>query len=172
MCEVRVSDRLEYQGKGIGLVDDKGRVAIPNALRTALAKNAPRADGKDGGTVLVGDHPDFPCLIAYDRGYVPLLKQQLLERRNEAAAKIGSPEYYAARMAVGSGEEVTFDGSGRLILPSYERKSSGIADVAFFLGDIENFMIWEPRRLVAHPAIEERIKNQATFLCAEKGIVL
>lgn len=172
MCEVRVSDRVEYQGKGVGLVDDKGRVAIPAALRNALARNAPRPDGKDGGTVLVGDHPDFPCLIAYDRGYVPLLKQELSERRAEAAARIGSPEYYAVRMAVGSVEEASFDGSGRFVLPPYERDSAGITDVAFFLGDIESFMVWDPRRLVAHAAIDDRIKRQVTFFCAEKGIAL
>ena len=43
-----MASRGRYQGHGIGLVDDKGRVAIPNALRATLQANAPRADGKDG----------------------------------------------------------------------------------------------------------------------------
>ena len=72
-----MADRVDYQGKGLGLVDDKGRVAIPNTLRASLAKNAPRDDGKDGGTVIVAAHPKYRCLIAYDPGFVPVWKAKL-----------------------------------------------------------------------------------------------
>ena len=41
-----MADRGVYQGCGLGVVDDKGRVAIPAALRATLAGNAPNADGK------------------------------------------------------------------------------------------------------------------------------
>ena len=68
-----MGDRQEYQGKGLGLVDDKGRVAIPSALRTTLAKNAPRDDGKDDGSVIIAPHPTYRCLIAYDPGFIETL---------------------------------------------------------------------------------------------------
>ena len=63
---ISVAARGRYQGHGIGLVDDKGRVAIPNALRATLQHNAPRPDGKDGGTIIVGPHEFHDCLVAYD----------------------------------------------------------------------------------------------------------
>ena len=167
-----MSDRVEYLGKGIGLVDDKGRVAIPNVLRTALAHNAPRADGKDGGTVIVGIHPDFPCLIAHDKGYIDFLRSDLARRQGESGARTGSAEYYAPRMRSASGEPVPFDGSGRFILPPAERELAEIEDVAFFLADLESFMIWNPRVLIATAGIDEAVKKQAKILCREKGIAL
>ena len=172
MCEVGVSERVDYVGKGIGLVDDKGRVAIPNSLRTALAQNAPRPDGKDGGSVYVGVHPDLPCLIGFDRGYLEELKIGLEKRRSEAGARTGSPEHYAPRMRGISAELVPFDGSGRFILPAVERELAEITDAAIFLGDLESFMIWDPRTMQASEAVDPIVKKQAVILCREKGITL
>ncbi|RSV17807.1 division/cell wall cluster transcriptional repressor MraZ [Sphingomonas sp. ABOLG] len=167
-----MSERVDYLGKGVGLVDDKGRVAIPNTLRAALAQNAPRPDGKDGGTVLVGVHPDFPCLIAHDRGYVEHAKNQLIQRQAESGIRTGSKEFYAPRMRGASVEPVPFDGSGRFILPAVERELANITDIAFFLGDYESFMIWDPRTLIAHDGVDEMAKRHATILCRDKGIAL
>ena len=167
-----MSERVDYVGKGIGLVDDKGRVAIPNSLRTALAQNAPRPDGKDGGSVYIGVHPDLPCLIGFDRGYLDHLKEGLEKRRSEAGARTGSADYYAPRMRGTSAELVPFDGSGRFILPMAERELAEIAEVAFFLGDLESFMIWDPRSLQASDAVDPLVKKQAAILCREKGITL
>ena len=75
-----VDERSEYQGDGLGLVDDKGRVAIPASLRQALATNSPRPDGKDGGTIIVGVHPKQTCLRAYDPAFV----KKILERAESA----------------------------------------------------------------------------------------
>jgi MraZ protein len=172
LCEVGVSERVDYLGKGVGLVDDKGRVAIPSTLRAALAQNAPRPDGKEGGTVLVGVHPDFPCLIAHDRGYVDFAKTQLIQRQSEAGAHTGSAAYYAPRMRGASVEPVPFDGSGRFILPAAERELADISDIAFFLGDYESFMIWDPRALVAHDGVDEMVKRHARIMCRDKGITL
>ncbi|MEO6216958.1 MAG: MraZ N-terminal domain-containing protein, partial [Sphingomonas sp.] len=36
-----MTQRVDYQGDGLGLVDDKGRVAIPASLRAILAANSP-----------------------------------------------------------------------------------------------------------------------------------
>lgn len=167
-----MSERVDYLGKGVGLVDDKGRVAIPATLRNALAQNAPRPDGKDGGTVLVGVHPDFPCLIAHDRGYLEFAKAQLAQRQSESGARTGSAAYYAPRMRSASVEPVPFDGSGRFILPAAERELAGIGEIAFFLGDYESFMIWDPRALIAHPDVDDMVKRHATIMCRDKGITL
>ena len=75
-----MADRGYYQGDGIGLVDDKGRVAIPSALRTILAANAPKANGKDGGTIVIGAHQKSRCLIAYDPGFLDVMAARLDRR--------------------------------------------------------------------------------------------
>ena len=92
-CGVRVIDRVDYQGDGIGLVDDKGRCAIPASLRAALAANSPRADGKDGGTVIIGVHPKQTCLRAYDPGYVAILRARLDAREAAHTGEDGEPNY-------------------------------------------------------------------------------
>ena len=65
-----VAERGDYQGSGLALVDDKGRVAIPNALRSTLAANSPRADGKDGGTVIIAWWDDKTERMRKAVGYI------------------------------------------------------------------------------------------------------
>lgn len=111
-------------------------------------------------------------MIAHDRGYVEFAKNQLIQRQAEAGARTGSAQYYAPRMRGASVEPVPFDGSGRFILPSVEREIAGIAEIAFFLGDYESFMIWDPRALIAHDAVDEMVKRHAIIMCRDKGIAL
>jgi MraZ protein len=113
-----VANRSWYQGDGIGLVDDKGRVAIPAALRQTLSANAPKADGKHGGTVVIGAHQKSKCLVAYDPGYLDVLTAKLEKREAEHTADDGELDYNIKRRAA-SGEAVPFDGSGRFIMPAF-----------------------------------------------------
>ena len=166
-----VSDRVLYQGKGIGLVDDKGRVAIPNALRTALAKNAPRDDGKDGGSVIVAAHPDYRCLIAYDPAYTSAERARLKELDAAQFAASGRTDYNLLDRA-GAAEPLPFDGSGRFIMPGFERRYARIGQVAFFTGSFDWITIWSPQVLIETPGIDDYLKEAAAFLCEEKGIVL
>ncbi|MCL8253381.1 MraZ N-terminal domain containing protein, partial [Aeromicrobium fastidiosum] len=109
MCAISkgfgVSVRGRYQGDGIGLVDDKGRVAIPSALRTTLSANAPKANGKDGGTIIIGAHQKNRCLVAYDPGYVDILAERLDRRESENTSENGEYDYNIKRAAA-SGEAV------------------------------------------------------------------
>ena len=103
-----MAERVDYQGKGLGLVDDKGRVAIPNTLRAMLAKNAPREDGKDGGTVIIAPHPEHRCLIAYDPGFVPYWKAKLEALDAAQFEKSGRVDYNILDRA-GGAEPLPFD---------------------------------------------------------------
>lgn len=171
LCEVGVSERGEYQGSGLGLVDDKGRVAIPASLRTTLAQNAPRADGKDGGTVIIGVHQRNRCLVAYDPGFVAILKNRLDMREAGHTADDGEYDYNIKRRGA-NGEAVPFDGSGRFIMPGFPRFHAGIGAHAFFWGVFDYIEIWDPRTLIDTDDAPEMMKSAARFHCAEKGIAL
>jgi MraZ protein len=169
--DIGVSDRGRYQGDGIGLVDDKGRVAIPSALRTILSANAPKANGKDGGTIIIGAHQKNRCLVAYDPGYVALLAEKLDRREAENTREDGEYDYNIKRRAA-SGEAVPFDGSGRFIMPAFPRFYAGIKTHAFFYGVLDYIEIWDPAALVATPDMPDVVKEMARFYMAEKGVAL
>jgi MraZ protein len=162
-----VAGRGRYQGHGIGLVDDKGRVAIPAPLRATLAANAPRPDGKDGGTIVIGAHPENPCLIAYDPAYLDILADDL-DRREKESLQGGRYDYNIKREAA-SGEPVPFDGSGRFIMPDFPRFHAGIEGHAFFYGQLDYIEIWDPRTLLDTPGLPKVMYNMANFYLERKG---
>ncbi|WP_375272114.1 division/cell wall cluster transcriptional repressor MraZ [Sphingomonas sp.] len=169
--EVGVAERVDYQGKGLGLVDDKGRVAIPNTLRGALAKNSPRDDGKDGGTVIIAAHPTYRCLIAYDPGFVPIHKAELKAREAADEAKEGRTDWNILDRA-GAAEPLPFDGSGRFIMPAFERRYARIGGAAVFLGSFNWITIWSPALLLETSDVDPFIREFVEFTCEEKGIAL
>ena len=166
---VGVASRSWYQGDGIGLVDDKGRVAIPASLRQALAANSPKADGKHGGTIVIGAHQSNKCLIAYDPGYLDLLAAKLEKREAEHTADDGELDYNI-KLRAAAGEAVPFDGSGRFIMPAFPRHYAGIGAHAFFYGVLDYIEIWDPKALIATPGYPEVAKQMAAFYMAERGI--
>jgi MraZ protein len=171
VCGGGVSIRGRYQGHGIGLVDDKGRVAIPNALRTTLQQNAPRADGKDGGTIVIGPHESNECLVAYDPAYVEIRAVQLDAHEAEHTAADGSYDYNYQRRVM-AGEAVPFDGSGRFIMPAFPRFHANIGQYAFFQGINNRIEIWDPATALADPSLDKVTKKMIRFYMAEKGVEL
>jgi MraZ protein len=168
---VRVSDRGWYQGDGIGLVDDKGRVSIPAALRQTLSANYPKANGKDGGTVIVGAHQKHRCLVAYDPAYLDILAAQLDSREAAHTAEDGERDYNIKRRAA-MGEAVPFDGSGRFIMPAFPRFHAGIGAHAFFYGVLDYIEIWDPKTLIETSDYPDVVKSMAKFYMAERGVTL
>ena len=165
--------RGRYQGDGIGLVDDKGRVAIPAALRATLAANAPKADGKTGGTIIVGPHqnPATKCLIAYDTGYLDILAEQLDRREAAFTGPDGEFDYNIKRRAA-AGEGVPFDGSGRFIMPAFPRFYAGIGEHAYFYGTLDYIEIWDPKTLIETDGMADNVKAAARFHMMQKGVML
>ncbi len=166
-----MSNRGRYQGDGIGLVDDKGRVAIPAALRATLAANAPKDGGKSGGTVIVGPHqnPAYKCLIAYDQGYLDIMAEQLDRREAANTGPDGEFDYNIKRRAA-VGEAVPFDGSGRFIMPAFPRFYANIGEHAYFYGTLDYIEIWNPAALVANASMPEQVRDAARFHMMQKGI--
>ncbi|MDQ2892912.1 MAG: division/cell wall cluster transcriptional repressor MraZ [Pseudomonadota bacterium] len=166
-----MAERADYQGNGLALVDDKGRVAIPNALRAALATNSPRADGKDGGTIIIAAHEDLPCLVAYDPAYRAALKAELKHRLELSRGADGKVDANILRDGAG-GEDAPFDGSGRFTMTEYPRFHAGIAQYAFFWGLLDTIEIWDPKTLIATPGIARNMVSACRFYCQQKGIAL
>jgi MraZ protein len=162
-----VAQRGLYQGHGIGLVDDKGRVAIPAPLRATLALNAPRPDGKDGGTIVIGVHSRNDCLIAYDPAYLDIMAADL-DMREKESLRDGRYDDNIKREAA-AGEAVPFDGSGRFIMPEFPRYHAEIETQAFFYGRLDYIEIWNPQTLLDTPDLPKVMYNMANFWLSKKG---
>lgn len=170
-CGVGVDNRSEYQGDGLGLVDDKGRVAIPASLRATLAINSPRADGKDGGSVVVGVHPEQKCLRAYDPVYAKILRAEVDTQVARKLKKEGVTDYNLKRRGA-SGESVPFDGSGRFIMPGSSRDYANIEENAFFYGTFDWIEIWDPKTLLDATGVDDAMQAACRYHCRTKGIAL
>jgi MraZ protein len=167
-----VSERELYQGAALQLVDaDKKRLAIPASFRNAIVTNSPGIDPRDI-RVTIAEHPEAPCLIGYDRGWLALAHQEASERDRQFVAENGRRDYNIKRLAGGAGEQVGFDASGRFVLPGYLAAGAGIATYAYFWGSLDYFEIWDPASLIADADATEKMKKPLRYFAAEKGIAL
>lgn len=168
-----MSERGGYQGCGLQLVDEKGRVAIPAALRATLLANTPQVEGTKGaGTIVVSTHQREKCLIGYDPAYAADLQRRLTAREEANTLPGGEIDYNIKRRGIGAAEATPFDASGRFIMPAFPRFHAGIGKHAFFWGVLDYFEIWDPATLVATEQAPEVMKSAVRFFAAEKGIAL
>lgn len=156
-----------YTGTALQLVDDKNRVSIPAKFRDAVFANTAPETFKDGSYVLIGQHPESPCLIAYDQSWV----DSALDKADAAAP--GGPAFNVLRAIAGGAEKVGFDSTGRCVLVGWMKEEVGIAKHAFFFGTLTHFEIWDPKTLLA--ASDDQAAPVVRIACrrimAEKGIL-
>lgn len=167
--------RSGYRGVGLQAVDDKGRVAIPAALRATLEKNSGAPEGsKEARVAVLTSHEKDPCLVAYDAPFFDSLMERLEARELEFADDRGGSDSNIWREGVGVSEDVAFDASGRFIVPGMHAEHAGIAKpgYAYFLGVGKQIEIWDPATLLAHPTMPEQIKKSCRYHCAEKKVAL
>lgn len=158
-----------FQGYALQLVDDKGRVAIPAALRGTLFARMPAdMDPKDALQVVIGMHENDRCLIAFDPAYSVTRFAELEARAAQQAGADGAPRHDIIRagMAV---ETLPFDASGRFILPGFPRKRARIGRYAFFFGMGRHFEIWDPAMLLDSDRASPDMKEAVAYYLAERG---
>ncbi|MGF1593615.1 MAG: division/cell wall cluster transcriptional repressor MraZ [Kiloniellaceae bacterium] len=142
-----------FMGTYENKVDQKGRVSLPAAFRTALAGlsfqgivafPSHRADAIEG------------CGIDF--------MEQLNARVQEFALFSETHDDLATTIFAES-HQLPFDSTGRIILPEDFRVHAGIADKAAFVGMGDLFQIWEPGRLAVHKAAaRQRAREQRLTL--------
>jgi len=118
-----------YTGLFRHTLDDKNRLTIPSAWRSAHAEN---------DTFLATPHPD---------GYVAVLPPAEVEKLHEKAsqkalmdrdAQDAFARFFAASLAF------TFDKQGRISLTDELRSHAGIAKDAVLVGSLNKFAIYSP----------------------------
>lgn len=161
-----MADRSIFEGYALQAVDGKGRVAIPARFRVVMERNS------EDREVVVGRHPEDPCLRAYDTGHSAALLEDI-RRRERLAEERGEPlDSRIRRNMFGNSEKAPFDASGRFVLPGYYREKAGIGNWAFFVAAAETFEIWAPEVLLRHPDADPGLRDLCAYECRVKGLSL
>lgn len=165
-----MANRATYRGYGLQGVDDKGRVAIPGTLRPTVEANNPRSEnGELSRTLTVAPCENQPCLIAYDQAYPDEMAAEL-NARAHAATDPGQPiSRDPFRIGHGIVDTVSFDASGRFILPSYPKKYAKIGKTALFIAVGPYIEIWDPDTLLAEKGDQPQVRGLVEHLIEERG---
>ena len=155
-----------FQGSALNAVDAKGRVSLPAFLRQVVERRG------DARAIVLAKHALLPCLEAYDPGHAAT-KHAKMERRaekNETAIGSDLDTAMANMMAFGASEDVSYDKSGRIVIPPMMKMKGKIEDLALFVGTGETFLIWNPTLFLEDERIPEDMKDIARFRLSERGI--
>jgi MraZ protein len=133
---------ISYSGQGFSLLGEKGRFVLPPDFRKAV-----RDSGLGERVLCVTKHPRWKCLVGFGLSRVHEFEAEL-DREERVALERGHDFDRDARASHLYGfSRVSFDDSGRFILPERFFKLGGIADAAFFQGGGKFFTIWNPAEL-------------------------
>jgi MraZ protein len=115
-------------------LDSKGRVSIPAAFRSVLAR-----DGFDG----------LYCYPALDRPAIDAGGNALMAEIEALIARYAPFSNEREQLAValyGTSETLKIDGEGRVSLSESLKAHAGISEAVSFVGLGHKFQIWEPGR--------------------------
>ncbi|MFM9937232.1 MAG: division/cell wall cluster transcriptional repressor MraZ [Novosphingobium sp.] len=129
----------QYRGQGFSPRGEKNRFVLPAGFRQTVR------DASEGKRALCLDkHHNLPCLVGFGESYAAGFDEQIAHEE-EIAIKRGEPFNRDVREAQLCGYDVvSFDESGRFVLPEYLGEQAGIADQLYFHGGIRKFTIWAP----------------------------
>jgi MraZ protein len=129
------------------LMDEKGRVAFPAALRPALAPQAMRVPGEDDG-----DSVDVIRFVITQSLYDPCLVGMTEGDFQAQAKKVSElpPSHPAVtaykRFVIASASVVTIDRAGRVSVPKELRDHAGLERDCVWLGVIDKIELWSKAR--------------------------
>ena len=118
----------------INRIDRKGRVSVPGPFRTALS------DQLYAGLVILKS-PIHDAL----EGFPYAMMDDIAARLDDYALFSGDQDDLAAAI-LAEAVPVTFDGEGRIVIPSGLLEYAGIEDEAAFVGMGRKFQIWAPEK--------------------------
>ena len=118
-----------FQGAAELSLDPKGRLSIPTRHREALTSG--------GSGVVLTAHPDR-CLLLYPRAaFAPI------SARISTLSSFNAEARWWQRLIVGFAEELTLDGTGRILISPALRKFAELKKTVTLVGQGSHFEIWD-----------------------------
>jgi MraZ protein len=134
-------------------LDDKGRLAIPAKFRALLKKGAVVTKGLDN------------CLFLYSSEQFKIIAQKF------SALPVSQAKVRAlSRHMLAGAMDVEFDNQGRITLPEYLRKFSGLKKSIIVAGLYNHLEIWDEASWNKYKAESEKNSNAIAEELGDLGI--
>ncbi len=134
-------------------LDDKGRLAIPAKFRNILKKGAVVTKGLDN------------CLFLYSKEQFEKIAQKFAALPiSQAKARAFSRHMLAGAM------DVDFDNQGRITLPEYLRKFSGLKKSTIIAGLYSHLEIWDAEAWETYKSTAEANSNAIAEELGDFGV--
>jgi len=134
-------------------VDAKGRVSVPAPFRAAIGQSS------------------FQGIVVFQSHTSPALEGFSWDQLEKMSAALDSYDMFSqahddlAMTMFGNAVPLSFDSTGRVMLPPELREFAGIGESAAFVGQGRKFQIWSPEALEAHkPQARGRVREQGLTL--------
>jgi MraZ protein len=138
-----VSAFLGYNGQAYSPPGEKGRFVLPSAFRKAVKESS------GGSRILcLAAHGKYDCLIGYGTSHLPQLRAQL-DREEERAIRLGDTSFDRDARAgqLFTYEALSFDESGRFVMPDHLRELGKVEEGLFFQAAGDFILVWAPDEL-------------------------
>jgi len=132
-----------YRGQGFSLRGEKGRFVLPPSFRKVFA------DAGDERVLCLTKHEKYPCLTAFGLSRTDGFEEQLDKEEENAVRRGIDFERDLRSMQLWGFSEVSFDASGRFILPEHLSELGGFGQAIYFQGGGQFLTMWDPDRLYA-----------------------
>lgn len=134
-------------------LDDKGRLAIPAKFRAILKKGAVVTKGLDN------------CLFLYSKEQF----EQIAEKFAKLPISQAKARAFSRHMLAGA-MDVEFDNQGRITLPEYLRKFSGLKKSIIITGLYNHLEIWDEDAWNTYKGDAEKNSNAIAEELGDLGI--
>lgn len=149
-----------YSGQAFSPAGDKNRFVLPPLFRKAVR------DSSQGRVLCLTKHDRWNCLVGFGLSRKAEFEKQI-DREEEMAFKFERDFDRETRSSQLNGfTELSFDDSGRFVMPDYLRELAGIENGLFFQGGGRFFTIWNPA------ALDEMGDDWAAAKAACKALVV
>ena len=118
-----------YRGVTLLNIDGKSRVAVPTKYREALLTESK-------GSVVLTAHP-HGCLLLY-----PQVAWEPIQNKIMQLSSFDKKSSKLQRLLVGYAEDVSIDGSGRILISAELRNFSKIEKTIMLVGQGSHFELW------------------------------
>ena len=139
-----------YSGTTELAIDAKGRLAVPARYRASLTESC-------GGRLTITLSLD-QCLLIY-----PHAEWEIFAGKLMALPSLSAPAKKLQRHFLGAAEELLMDKQGRVQLTPYLRTRAGLDRSAVFVGQGDNFELWDAQ---AWNRYQDEVELDAEFLAS------
>lgn len=152
----------QYWGQGFSPRGEKNRFVLPADFRQTVK------DASRGQRMLCLDkHHKHPCLVAFGESRAESFAEQIAHEERIAIER-GQPFDIDERLAQVAGfARVSFDESGRFVMPEYLGEQIEVSDGLYFHGGVHQITIWAPAVLFTMGSGWDSVKSACRAKMAE-----